>query len=127
MSLGGEATGWSLGTGVKTGADLSTHQYKIVKFDGSGDIVVATTKASDLLLGIIQDNPPSGQACDVKCAGISKGIAGAAVTKGARLTTDGSGRAIAWSTGEVQIGIALSAAAAAGDEISVLIQIQLTA
>jgi len=72
-------------------------------------------------LGIIQTAPATGpsQSCAVRCTGISKAIAGAAVTVGAQVYVgDTSGRLkvvpAAGATGVVTIGLALTPATAVG-------------
>lgn len=48
-------------------------------------------------------------------------VSGAAVTAGATLKSDASGRAITWATSGAKVGIALEAATASGQMIEVLL------
>jgi Uncharacterized conserved protein (DUF2190) len=107
-------------------------QYSAVKLDASGavpdDVIVAST--GDIPIGIIQTAPATGpsQSCAVRCTGISKAIAGAAVTVGAQVYVgDSSGRLkvvpAAGATGVVTIGLALTPATAVGDIFTIAFQI----
>lgn len=52
-------------------SDLTTKQYKWVKLNSSGQIVVCNT-AGEQALGVLQNTPRSGEAAAVRIAGISK-------------------------------------------------------
>lgn len=70
--------------------------YTIVKF-GSNDGEVATATAStDLLIGTTgRVAPAAGDRTDIVRTGIAEVVYGGTVTRGAKLTADASGRAIA--------------------------------
>ena len=104
---------------VKAGADLSAAQYKAVKFDVNGNIVLAG--AGEDALGILQDDPANGQVGTVKVYGVSKAIAGAAVARGAQVTPDAQGRVVAAAMGNTVIGKTLAAATGANEVIPVLV------
>lgn len=90
--------------------DLSSHQFGIVQLDASGTLEKGEG-ATDLLVGVLQNTPESGQAATYRFGGTSKVIAGGAVTIGAYVTADSSGHAVATTTnGNVIIGRALEAA-----------------
>lgn len=76
---------------------------------GVGDTDVSATEAT------------SGKATGVHFIGAPYVEAGAAVTRGVRVSTDASGRAIAAVATHVPAGIALKAAGAAGDLIPVML------
>lgn len=59
------------------------------------------------------------QTCDV--LGTAMVEAGAAVSAGATVKSDASGRAITWATSGAKVGLALEAATAAGQIIEVLL------
>lgn len=103
------------------GADLSTHQYKAVKYDGSGNLAVCGLGES--ASGFLQNDPnAAGKSGDVMKLGITRAIAGAAIaTKGLKLASDASGRVIVASTGHHVIGISEGTAGALGDIIPVLV------
>lgn len=97
----------------------------IVKLS-SDTAVVAAAAATDSLIGVSTDiAAASGERCDVILQGIAFVVAGAAITRGALVTSDGSGRAVAAAPGAGTnnrvIGTALEAAGALGDVIRVLI------
>lgn len=107
-------------------------QYSVVKLNASGkigDVIVATT--GDFPDGIIQTNSKGngpGNTCAVRRAGISKVLAGAAITLGDLVYVgDTSGRVKTvpadGATSVYIVGQALEAATAAGDVIMVQLQI----
>lgn len=100
--------------------DLSAKQYFIVKLDANGRIVLAAA-AGDTLLGILQNDPSAlGRPGTVRQLGISKAVAGAAITLGDEVISDGAGKVISTATaGDRILGVALEAAAADGDVISI--------
>lgn len=105
----------------KAGADLSAKQYYIVKLDTVQNQVVLAAAATDKLLGVLLNAPVANQEARVHMnTGTVKVVAGAAITLGAYVTSDGSGKAVATTTDKDKtIGIALQAAAADGDIIEV--------
>lgn len=103
------------------GADLSAAQYRFVE-PGAGGTVTRVNAAGEAVLGVLQNNPGSGQAATVALTGSrTKLVAGAALSENDDITTDNQGRAITAASGHRPHGIALEAAAAAGDIISVLL------
>lgn len=99
--------------------DLSAKQFYIVQMDANGDMEVAES-ATDLLLGVLQDKPESGQAGTYRHMGTTKVVASDAIAIGARVTTTNAGKAVTTTTnGDVVVGIALEAAAADGDIIEI--------
>lgn len=101
------------------GADLSAAQFKAVKYNGSGNLVVAG--AGESACGLLQNDPALGQTGDVMLLGISRAIAGDAVAKGAKLAADAQGRLVTAASGDHVVAIAQDVAAAAGDIIPVLV------
>lgn len=72
-------------------------------------------------LGVARSAAVSGDVIGVDVLGTAIVEAGAAVSAGATLKSDSSGRAITWVTSGAKVGLALSAAGAAGDLIEVLL------
>jgi hypothetical protein len=72
-------------------------------------------------LGVSRVAGVSGDAAPVDVLGTAVVEAGAAVSAGASLKSDSSGRAITWATSGAKVGIALEAATAAGQMIEVLL------
>lgn len=80
------------------GADLSSHQYKFVKLNSSGQVVICAA-AADKPYGILQDKPASGVGASVMCNGISKVIMAAGNTQGNVGGTDANGLFAAYVAG----------------------------
>lgn len=76
---------------VTAGADLSAAQFRAVKLNSSGAVVLAG--AGEDAIGVLQSKPASGQAATVRVAGITKFVAGAAIAGGVRVASDASGKA----------------------------------
>ena len=92
-------------------ADLSAHQYKIVTFDGSGDLELAATGGTGGYV-LLETADTAGLMGTILLAGKGKVIAGDTIAKGAFLTNEvTTGHAITATTGDVIMGIALEAAA----------------
>ena len=103
--------------------DLSAKQFYIVQMDSSGDMEVAEG-ATDLLLGVLQNKPESGQAGTYRFEGTTKVVASAAIAIGDWVTTTNAGKAVATTTDkDIVIGKALEAAAADGDIIEIQVSI----
>lgn len=98
-----------------SGANLHDKQFYIAKLDSATNKVVLNALATTISLGIIMNNPKDADdTVDVRlvnAAGTSKVIAGGSVTKGAYITSDTAGKAVATTTtGDLAFGIALRAA-----------------
>ena len=106
---------------VPAGADLSAHQYGAVRGAGANACNIASFATDSDILGVLQNKPKSGEAATVAYAGISKVLAGAAITVWNAVTVNGSGRAITVTSGSMCMGQAIEAAGADGDIISVLL------
>lgn len=100
-------------------------QYRFVKVTGAHQVGLATTKASDLSVGVMQNKPQvTGQAATVGIRGVTNVMAGAAVTVGSAVTTDGSGRGIIGVVGTDRVyGIALAATTGANQLFPCLLTI----
>ena len=106
-------------TGGLTGPGGSG-QFLAVKASGTTDhTVTLANTGGEQIFGLLQNKPYTSQAADVGLFGISKAVAGAAITTGARLMTDTSGRLITCTSGNFQVAQALEAATAANQIISV--------
>lgn len=100
-------------------ADLSGFQYTVMKQTAASTINLHTTPRTptDMPVGILQDKPDvAGAGAMVAKGGTSIVVAGAAITQGAILTFNTSGRAVTQgSINEWTIGQAKTAASADGD------------
>ncbi len=107
-------------------------QYSVVTPDtatGYTEDVILATSTTVVPLGISQDGPSVGPGGSVRIrtAGVSKAIAGGAISYGDLLMVNSSGQVVtataAGATNFFTIGKALSAATASGDVISVQVMI----
>lgn len=107
---------------VATG-DLSAKQYYVVKASSTaGAVKAATTAGSDLILGILQNDPTDGEAALVAFCGICKAAAETGISFGSKLTCSSTGRVKATTTDKDEVvGIALKASSAGGDIIPVML------
>lgn len=100
-------------------------QYRFVKLTGRHQVGLVTAN-TDLAVGVAQNKPQvDGMATTVAVAGVTNMIAGAAILAGAEITSDTTGRAVTKpGTGSPLVhGVAVTAAANAGELVSVLLRI----
>jgi hypothetical protein len=107
------------------GEDMTAKQFFIVQLAADGDIEVAEG-ATDLIVGVLQNAPDSGEQATYRFLGTTKVSAGGVINVGDWVTTDSAGEAVATTTdGNITIGRYLGAAACAdGDIIEVQMSIQ---
>ena len=105
--------------GMEAAADLTGHQFRFVTVT-SGGIDVAGVGAS--IAGVLQNKPDTGEAATVWGPGtVSKVEAGGSVLQGADVTPDATGRGVTSATTNYIAGKALTAAANAGELLTVWI------
>jgi len=110
--------------GFKTGicsaaADLSAKQFHAVKITAAFAVNL-TSVAGESTFGVLQNTPTSGQAAEVMHTGVTKVVAGAAISAGADVMAGADGRVITAATaGSKIIGRALEAAVNANEIVSV--------
>jgi hypothetical protein len=104
-------------------------QFRCVELSGS-EVVTECNAADDQVWGVCQEEVSAGDATngrvvDVRLMGASRCIAGINFAIGARLGTDNQGRVVpvVVTVGAFhnQVGVAMQAAAAAGDHVDVLL------
>jgi hypothetical protein len=105
-----------------------TVTFGICAVQGAGNQVAQTAGAAAQVLGVYQETLDAAKVATgkatvgVQILGIARVVAGAAVSRGAKVTTDASGRAVAGgAAGTNSFGIAWSPASALGDIIEVLL------
>jgi len=96
-----------------------TNPYTFATGAAVGHMQLATDATTTSLLGVVITNPDSGQHGTVQYTGKTKVYAGGSVTLYDIITTNGSGRATACTSGDVVLGQALQAAGADGELISI--------
>lgn len=102
--------------GLTASADLSAKQYHFVEVSGVRT-VGACNAITDLALGVLQNDPESGQAATVAIGGTTKIVAGGVITAGQRIAPKADGRAQVAVSTQFARGIALETSAADGDVI----------
>lgn len=105
--------GGSLLYQLQAGADLSSDagagaQYKAVSVGGT----IAANNAS--AIGLLQNKPKNGEDAAVLYFGPGKGVAGAAITAGARVRVTTSGYLITVASGDGACGKAVATAVSGG-------------
>ena len=98
-------------------------QYHFVKVTGAGQCGLVSA-ANDTTVGVLQNKPQTtGAAATVAIRGVSKVVADKAIAAGAKVYLSADGQATDVSTSATYVGVALQAAAAAGELIPVLLQL----
>jgi len=100
---------------------LGSLRYIAVAHVGAYQAAGATSANSSTILGVMQNDPAIGEAMSIAYAGPSKVIAGGALTAGAIITTNGSGRMAVITSGQMAMGRLLETAAADGDVVGALL------
>ncbi len=103
-------------TGLVGGA-----KYIIVRATAANQADQAVAATASAILGVMQNNPDVGEAMSIAYAGRSKVVAGGSLSVNAIITTNGSGRAAAVTSGDIAIGRILEAAGADGDVVSAVL------
>ena len=98
---------------MTAGADLSaeSNRYKIVKLSAANTVVLAAAD-TDVFFGTLERGAISGQPVHVQIAGMAKVRAGAAITAGARVSSDAAGKAKTGAVADMILGTAVETAAA---------------
>lgn len=121
------------GTQCTANANFYNPAVALFGVNGSGQFLAVVLSAARVLsiassatapiYGILQNTPLATDPADVGIAGISKAVAGAAISAGAELTIDSSGRFITWTAGgaRMKMGMAIEAAGALGVVFTMMI------
>jgi hypothetical protein len=105
--------------------DLSDAQYHLVRISDGGDSIdIASHATHSSMLGVLVNKPSAeDRHATIAYAGMAKVVAGAAINSaGVFFTCNGSGRAVAATSGQMVAGRILETADADGDVVSVLLQ-----
>jgi hypothetical protein len=109
---------------LEAGADLSAKQFYFLKLDAAGKAVVCSG-ATDKPVGVLQNNPVSGQAAEIVVVGLTKVSSNAALAIGDLIGTSADGQADAKTPGsdttEFVVGTVLTTTGAADVIGSVLV------
>lgn len=77
---------------LTAGADLSSKQYHFVKL-ASGSTVDVCSAVTDVPIGVLQNNPASGESAEVLFIGVSKVVADATLAAGDVIGTSADAQA----------------------------------
>ena len=109
---------------LNAGADLSTKQYRFVKLDSSGNAIVCAA-VTDKPVGVLQNNPTSGQAAEIVVVGLTKVSTDAALAIGDLVGTASDGQAAAYVAGtdttKYVVGQALVTSGGADELTSIIV------
>jgi hypothetical protein len=106
---------------MSASADLSTKQFHFVKMSGNGTVDVCSA-ITDKPIGVLQNNPTSGQAAIVGISGTSKVVANATLAAGDVIGTSADAQADPIVNGvDVTVYVCGQAitAASAGDTVEI--------
>jgi hypothetical protein len=110
--------------GLKASASLTTKQFYFVKMSGEGTVTVCSG-ATDKPIGVLQNNPASGEAALICCVGVTKVSGDADLGYGDLIGTSGDGQADAKTPGtdttEYVVGSVLVGNGAAGGLITAVV------
>jgi hypothetical protein len=120
-----EINNYSVRATFVAGADLSAKQYTFVKLNSSGQ-VVAVAADTDSPIGVLQNNPTSGQEASVTIVGGTKLVASASAVLGTVLAigTSAAGKGVnrpVTDTTKYTLGVYLEAPGADGDIVAAVI------
>lgn len=109
-------SGWKWDETFEAAEDLSSSQFFVVTQTASAETCELADSQGELALGIVQNNPESGQDATVRKLGYSKAIAGSTasgvVAAGALVTAAADGRVEVAASGDYVLGRAVTASAA---------------
>jgi len=101
---------------LKAAVDLRDAQYHLVRLSGALTVNISSADSQTDGIGVLVNRPNSGRAASVSQGpGVEYVTTGAAVSANVFITSNGSGRAIAASSGDLVYGRSLEASAADGD------------
>jgi len=83
---------------LKAGADLSAKQYFFVKINSSGDAVLCSA-ATDKPIGVLQNDPASGEEASIVVVGGTKLVTSAACDEGTVVGTASTGKGAPYVAG----------------------------
>ena len=79
--------------GISASPDLSSKQFYMVYLASATQVTLPDGSASEVPIGVLQNEPSSGYAATVECGGISKVVAGETIAAGDLVGTDNAGKA----------------------------------
>lgn len=107
-------------TGLVAAANLSALQYTFVKLNAAGAVAAASAQGEDCI-GVLQNDPLSGEECEIVCVGVTKAVSDSAVDEMDAITTAADGQADVAAGGDFVLGKAITACANAGETITIVV------
>ena len=109
---------------ASAGADLSAKQYYFVKMSADNTVILCSG-ATDVPIGVLQNDPASGEEASVLVVGGTKLVASAAIAAGLKIGTASTGKADAKVAGtdttEYTVGQVLLASGSDADILTAVI------
>src|SRR3972149_6262016 len=99
---------------LTAGEDLSAKQYYLATISTGADNTASLAGDGNKAY-VILNEPSTGQAASLAIGGVTKVVAGAAFTRGDKLASNGSGKAITAVGGGTQHGVGFALESASGD------------
>lgn len=110
--------------GLVAGVDLSAKQYHVVMLSTTAKQVKVSSGPTVANIGILQNDPASGEAASVCGAGLTKAVAGGVIAAGDMVSANSTGRCAASTTANNKlIGKAITAAGADGDLFEIFLSL----
>lgn len=118
-----EVAGYALRITLEAGEDLSTKQYRFVKIDTGK--AVACSAATDVPIGVLQNDPASGEEAAIVVVGGTKIVSSANIAAGIKIGTNNAGKADAKVAGtdttEYTVGQVVLGASADGEYLTAVV------
>jgi hypothetical protein len=110
--------------GFVASGDLSASQYKLVRLASTaGAVVLVDGDQTDIVLGVLYNDPTDGQAAEIAIGPVVKAQAEASLSAGDYVTGDTTGRLKATTTANDDVfGVLLEATVTAGHIHRVLVR-----
>lgn len=116
--------GFRVDESLTASTGLTAAQYFFVRSTGGNTCLLATSATGGVnrAVGVLQNDPASGQAAQVRFIGRSKITTGGAITAGDLIASSTGGAAVtASTTGQFVVGKALNAGSSAGTIIDMYV------
>lgn len=107
---------------LEAAADLSNAQYHAVRLSAMRRCNVSSDPADNQLVGILLNKPRLTEFASIANFGKGKVVAGGGITAGQFCAANGSGRAVAATSGQWSFGRCLETCTADGEIITVMLQ-----
>lgn len=108
--------------GFVASSSLASSQWCPVKLSSTAGYVTACTANTDVALGILMNNPGTGEVAEIAVLGVVKAKAEAAVNAGSYVCPSTTGRVVTTTDANDDVlGVAVEAAGAAGDLVTIIL------